>query len=51
MPQSSDNLIYIELEMTELDLGRHCIIKIATMIYRLRPPCILAEVGVCGANC
>jgi len=33
MPQSSDNLIYIELEMTELDLGRHCIIKIATMIY------------------
>ena len=33
MPQSSDNLICIELEMTELDLGRHCIIKIVTGEY------------------
>ncbi|MGD8429287.1 MAG: oligoribonuclease [Ectothiorhodospiraceae bacterium] len=32
MPQSADNLIWIDLEMTGLDTDRDCIIEIATIV-------------------
>jgi oligoribonuclease len=32
MPQAADNLIWIDLEMTGLDVDRDCIIEIATLV-------------------